>query len=481
LLIWVDAPATLSLQFFTPGFYSGFPITINKGIMLVTLNKYPRVHRYPYVLVITVCVLFFGAFQSASGQKLDSIERQRSMDMLKTIKDDLKKNYYDPSFHGMDLDARFNAAEEKLKQATSVGQAFGIIAQALLDLDDSHTKFYPPSRPEKIDYGWKMQMIGDVPHIVAVRPGSDADKQGLKPGDRVLALERRKPTRKDLWKMNYYYNVLSPRPGLQVVVQSPGGAPRELNLEAKVTRGQRVIDLTTDMGINTFLRELEDEDRQEDRDRYYENIAGVFVWKMRRFYLSDGQVDAMMERVKKSKALVLDLRDNGGGAEDTLLRLLGHFFDKDVKMADIKTRKESKPIIAKTRGKNPFNGKVVVLIDSKSGSAAEIFARIMQLEKRGTVIGDRSAGAVMRSISHPYEMGVNKVVSYGASITVADALMSDGQSLEHVGVVPDELLLPSPEDLAAQKDPVLARALELTGAKLDAAKAGALFPFEWKN
>lgn len=446
----------------------------------MTLNKYPCVRRYPYILVITLCIMFFGAFQSAHSQSFDSIERQRTLDMLKTVKADLKKNYYDPSFHGMDLDARFNAAEEKLKKAASIGQAFSIIAQVLLDLDDSHTKFYPPSRPEKIDYGWKMQMIGDASYIVAVRPGSDADKQGLKPGDRVLAVERRKPTRKDLWKMNYYYNVLSPRPGLQVAVQSPGGEPRELNLEAKITHGQRVVDLTSDIGINAFLRELED-DRLEDRDRYYENVDGVFVWKMRRFYLTDSQIDTMMGRVKKSKALVLDLRDNGGGAEDTLLRLLGHFFDKDVKMADIKSRKESKAIIAKTRGNDPFKGKVVVLIDSNSGSAAEIFARIMQLEKRGTVIGDRSAGAVMRSMAHPYEMGVNTVVFYGASMTVADVLMSDGQSLEHVGVIPDELLLPSPEDLAARKDPVLARALELAGAKVDAAKAGALFPFEWKK
>ena len=445
----------------------------------MTFNEYACVRRYPYVVVITLC-LMAGALQSASAQKLDSIERQRALDMLKTVKSSLKENYYDPNFHGIDVEARFKAAEGKLKEATSLGQAFGIIAQVLLDLDDSHTKFYPPSRPEKIDYGWTMQMIGDTAYVVAVRPGSDADKQGLKPGDRVLTVERFKPTRKDLWKMNYYYNILSPRPGLQVTVQSPGGEPRELNLKAKVTHGDRVVDLTTDIGINAALRELED-NGVDDRDRYYENINGVFVWKMRRFYLSDSQVDTMMGRVKKSNALVLDLRDNGGGAEDTLLRLLGHFFDKDVKMADIKTRKDSRSIIAKTRGKDSFNGKVVVLIDSESGSAAEVFARIMQLEKRGTVIGDRSAGAVMRAISHPYQMGVNTLLFYGASITNADAVMSDGRSLEHVGVIPDELLLPSAEELAARRDPVLARALELAGAKVDAAKAGALFPLQWKN
>ena len=51
----------------------------------------------------------------------------------------------------------------------------------------------------------------------------------------------------------------------------------------------------------------------------------------------------MMSKVKRRKALVLDLRNNGGGAETTLLQLLGHFFDKDIKIADLKRRKGMKP------------------------------------------------------------------------------------------------------------------------------------------
>lgn len=444
----------------------------------MTSNKYSRVRRAPFVFVITLCLMFFGALQSASAQ-FDSIERQRTLDMLKTVKASLKENYYDPNFHGMDVEARFKAAEEKLKTARSVGQAFGIIAQVLLDLNDSHTKFYPPSRPEKVDYGWEMQMIGDACYIVAVKPGSDADKQGLKPGDRVLAVERFKPSRKEMWKMNYYYRVLSPRPGLQLTVQSPAAEPRELHLKAKVTTGDRILDTSNALTVQAALREIEDS-RSVDHDRYYEDIDGVFVWKMGGFYLTNDQVDEMMSRVKKRPALVLDLRNNGGGAETTLLRLIGHFFDKDVKMADVKTRKGVKPIVAKTQGQ-PFTGKVVVLIDSDSGSAAEVFARVLQLEKRGTVIGDRSAGAVMRSVRKHFEMGADYLVFYRASITNADVLMSDGQSLEQVGVVPDELLLPTGEELASKRDAVLARALNLAGAKTDAAKAGTLFPVEWKK
>ncbi len=444
----------------------------------------PAFARRKFIFAAAVAALFLVGLlapQSIRAQSFDRIERERTLTMLSNVKEQLKKHYYDPNIRGMDVDARFKAAEEKLKQATSLGQAFGIIAQVLLDLDDSHTRFYPPSRPERIDYGWETQMIGDECYVVAVKPGSDAAAQGLKEGDRIIAIERFKPTRKDLWKMRYFYTILSPRVGLNVIAQSPGGEPREMNLKAKVTPGKRVIDLNSDIEVNAILREMED-DAKLGRHRYYEDLGGVFVWKMPAFDLPDDKVDELMSKARGRKAFVLDLRGNGGGAETTLLRLLGHFFDRDVKMADIKTRKELKPVVAKTRGKgNMFAGKVIVLVDSDSGSASEVFARVMQLEKRGTVIGDRSAGAVMRSIYRNYEMGAERVVFWGANITNADVIMSDGASLERVGVVPDELMLPKPADMAAKRDLVLARALELAGTNIDPAKAGALFPVEWKK
>jgi C-terminal processing protease CtpA/Prc len=140
-----------------------------------------------------------------------------------------------------------------------------------------------------------------------------------------------------------------------------------------------------------------------------------------------------------------------------------------------------KPQVAKTRGDKVFKGQLIVLLDSRSASAAELFARVVQLENRGTVLGDRSAGAVMESRVYPHQSGLDVVAFWALSVTDADLIMGDGKSLEKTGVIADETILPSAADLAAKRDPALARAVELAGIKLDAAKAGSFFPIEWRK
>lgn len=396
--------------------------------------------------------------------------------MLQMIRLDIEKQYYDPSFRGIDLRERFGQADERIKNAKSNGEVFGIIAQALLDFDDSHLFFIPPSRVARVEYGWQMQAIGDKCYVVAVKPGSDAEAKGLKPGDLILSIDGFPPTREVLWKIHYYYYNLRPKPGMRLVVQGPEGARHEVEVLAKITQGKK------QMTFGDIKLELDAENEARlNRDRFFEK-ENVIVWKMPGFDTDDEiELANIMDRVKKHHALILDLRGNGGGLVVMLKRLIGYFFEQDIKVSELKYRKEVKTEMADSKGSGGFKGKLIVLIDSRSASASEIFSRVIQLEKRGIVVGDRSAGAVMQSRQYGHEVGIGVISFYGASITNADVVMKDGKSLEHVGVTPDELLLPTPADLAANRDPVLSRAAALVGLTLDPEAAGNLFPIEWRK
>jgi len=83
-----------------------------------------------------------------------------------------------------------------------------------------------------------------------------------------------------------------------------------------------------------------------------------------------------------------------------------------------------------------------------------------------------------RHFSH--QSGVGSVLYFGTSVAVSDVIMTDGKSLERLGVTPDEIVVMTGADLAAQKDVVLSRAAEIAGVQLDAAKAGTFFPKRWQ-
>jgi len=449
-----------------------------------TLVPFPCLAALRGALLPALCALALtmAAAPPARAQSKGDLERDRNRGraMLALVKDYLKEYYYDPKYHGMDLDARFKAAEAKIAEAQSLSQVLGIIAQAVTELNDSHTVFIPPPRPVDVDYGWKMQVVGDSVYVTAVKPGSDAEAQGLRPGDEVLSVDGFRPTRATLWKMEYNYSVLRPQPGKRVVVRSPDGEQRELALKAKVEKLDKAVNLV--QLYNEYEEERED---ARKLPRFYvegEGADGVLIWKLREFGFTESRVDEMIARARKHKALVLDLRGNPGGAVKTLQRMIGYVFDRDVKLGELRRRKETKPLVAKTRGgEKVYKGPLYVLVDSASGSAAELFARIVQLEKRGVVLGDRTAGAVMVSITRPGLLGdvsSGNMIPYGLSVTDADIVLSDGQSLEHKGVTPDVALLPTAADLRARRDPVLARAVEMAGGRLTPERAGAIFPPE---
>jgi C-terminal processing protease CtpA/Prc len=434
-------------------------------------------------LVLTAGVAGAGAAappaKTPSGPpKMTPFERERGRMILNAIEDDLRKYYYDPTFHGLDIDKLFRSANESIDEADTTNDLFMSVARPLLMLNDSHTTFLPPGRVAQFDFGWDAQMVGDRCYVTGVEPGSDAEAKGLRRGDEIVDFSGDIPTRDTLHSLFYVHRYLAPQTRTRLTLVRPAGERVDLVVQARTVAGQTLTDYRSTLDMNSALRGLADEAYLE-RHRFETFGEELLVWKMPGFDMSADEVRTkIMRQVRKYPKLVIDLRGNGGGAVETLQALIGGLLGPDTKIADLKGRKPQ-PMMARKAG-DVYPGTIVVLIDSYSASGSELLARTLQLAGRAKVLGDRSAGAVMESQVFPRMAGGERTgVHFATSITVADLIMSDGKSLEKTGVTPDELLLPTGSDLASGRDPVLARALSLCGVETTPEQAGALFPVEW--
>jgi C-terminal processing protease CtpA/Prc len=441
-------------------------------------NKFAQQKFSPLKSLLAAAFLIFVLSRCTRAQEapISSMERSIIETMLNDVKSDVKSNYYDTKFHGVDLDARFSEASARIKKAATYNQALATVAWALRSLDDSHTYLAPPRRNYKFSYGYQFMMVGDGCYVVAVRPNSDAEKKGLRVGDRILTLNRVSPTHDNLLELNYLFRVLRPQAVDELSVQSIDGSLKTFSIVPAIK--EDTMHIFEGLDYWDLVREYQSY-LHMIRTRWVTLGESAIVWSFPTFVVDEKAIDEIIGQSQKYPYLILDLRGNGGGYELTALRLIGSLFDKDLTVWTPVVRKSRPAVIAKTRGDKVYKGKIIVLVDSRSASASELFARTIQMQKRGIVIGDLSSGKVMEARFHFHQLGLDSAQGYGTSITEADLIMPDGKSLEKVGVTPDEKMLPSATDIAANRDPVLAHAIELAGSHVSAEDAGKYFPIEW--
>ena len=151
---------------------------------------------------------------------------------------------------------------------------------------------------------------------------------------------------------------------------------------------------------------------------------------------------------------MIDLRRNPGGGTISLGITIGEFFDRSVDCGTFVTRgghrggKSSWQI-----GSARYGGRVVVLVDGATGSAAEIFAAVLQEHGRAPIVGRKTAGAVLASWYHSLPDGGELQLSR------EDYVTPKGRRLENDGVEPEVKVARTVADVRAGRDVDLAAAL----------------------
>ena len=193
------------------------------------------------------------------------------------------------------------------------------------------------------------------------------------------------------------------------------------------------------------------------------------------------RISRFMKEASSAKNLILDLRDNGGGLISNFRSLLGYFVEPTKPLGTFIDRKMVEDFVTATKGSvtdlpsiarwsprklrsipdesiSIFKGHVVVLVNGISGSASEIIAEGLRDTIGATIVGTKSAGAVLVSKYVPVTNG------FMLQYPLSDYVSIRGIRLEGVGVLPD-VTVSGPKLLPPSvPDPVVKKAVEIFSA-----------------
>jgi carboxyl-terminal processing protease len=305
--------------------------------------------------------------------------------------------------------------------------------------NEQHTQFLDPqeyqrylawSRADSSYVGIGVRLKGAQRTMTEVYAGGPADRAGLLPGDAVLEVN------------GVPVDTLTAGETSDLI-RGPAGTPVELVVRRRAAASPIRVSLPRQAIAVDFVRE-----------RLLDDAIGYVAL---RGFPPDSVADTFEHDVadlqaRGARALVLDLRDNGGGRLTVGSRLLSHFLPAGARLyqeidrsGDLDT-----PMAAESQR---YALPVVVLVNEATASMGEIFAAALQEHGVATVVGSTTAGDVARAQMHPLTDGSALMV------TEMDVRSPSGKVLNKVGVVPDDMVAVDPAASLPGVDPVLDEAV----------------------
>jgi len=317
----------------------------------------------------------------------------------------------------------------------------GAISGMLSALGDEHTSYMDPQQyadataelsGEYDGIGAWVDPTGDYLTIISPMPGSPAERAGLKPGDKVIAIDGEDMTGLD-------------GEVVRLKVLGPAGT---------------IVHLT-------ILRESEPEPLEFEIVREHIVIQSV-ISEMRPDGLAYIQVTTFGDNTtrelrqaldtlmaQKPKGIILDLRYNGGGYLDTSVEVASEFIKEGVILYE-QYGDGTHQAYEAIPGGRATDIPLVVLINEGTASASEILAGAIQDYGRGKLVGTTSygKGSVQNWVPLSNDQGAVRV-------TVAKWLTPKGRTIHKQGLTPDFVVEITEEDLKNDRDPQLEKAVEV--------------------
>ena len=314
---------------------------------------------------------------------------------------------------------------------------YGAIRGMVASLGDHNTVFLTPAQADMFDedlqgefggIGVTVSMTEEGQlRVVKLIPGAPAESAGLKAGDVILEVDGKRIEDMDMTE------AISR-------IRGPKGSKVRLLI-------QRLGD-TFEVTIERAVIEIPAvESRMLDK-----GIAYLSLWECnaRTAQVVRQSLEQLMQ--ENPRGLILDLRGNPGGYLYVAERVASEFIDDGLIL--IERNKDGTEVRHEARkGGCATQIPLVVLVDKATASAAEIIAGAIQDNKRGILIGERTFGK--GSVQSTERLSDRSSLR----ITIAHWLTPNGHQIDGQGLMPDIEVKISDEDLQAQRDPQLERAI----------------------
>lgn len=318
------------------------------------------------------------------------------MDIQETAKEKKDTSVKQKSLETLEADGRKRELEthndwfHRLAQLDDEDR-ISMYLNAIANVYDPHTEYFAPKDKEDFDISMSGQLEGigatlqekdGYIKVTQIVPGSASWKQGeLKTGDIILKVGQGKDEPVDIVDM----------PLDKAVRLIRGKKGTEVRLTVKKPDATiKVIPIIRDVVI---IEETFAQSAMVDKNVGYIKLPGFYADfsnpKGRRSY---EDVKAELEKLKSegAKSVILDLRNNGGGSLDDVVKMFGLFIEKGP-VVQVKEANGAPEVLEDRDPTVQFDGDLVVLINSNSASASEIFAGAVQDYKRGIIIGSPSS------------------------------------------------------------------------------------------
>lgn len=288
--------------------------------------------------------------------------------------------------------------------------------------------------------------------IEDVVPGGPAAGQGLKPGDRIVAMDIYGDGRlEDVedWSPRDVGSLSRGSAGTTLVVRV---LPADRESEAFEASLQRVKASQVYEEARSLSPDLPDPDDQSDAadpERSNKRVMQIDqdgrtlrigVISLPGFYGGSARdIKRLLGELKSESVdgMLLDLRNNPGGRMKETFRIIGLFVGKGP-AGYVRDRKGRLKIKRSATWPATWGGPLAVLVNERSASGAEIFAAAMQDHGRAVVVGQRTFGKSSGRVTFPIKVGAGDSYSEATmGITKFMFYRLTGRSIHRRGVHPD--------------------------------------------